>query len=1277
MVGATVRVDALPDLVAVTDSNGFFRLENVPAPEFAVHIDGSTATNAPAGTVYATVGKIFESVPGTEIQLTQDGSVFDVFLPTIAESDIQDLSATEDTEVGIGSAGVAQLQELFPEVEASTWELLGVTFPAGSAQDEEGNVATGATIIPVEPNRLPAPLPPGVDPQLVISIQAGGATNFDVPAPVTFPNFDGLAPGEQSLIWSFNHDSGKFEVIGTGTVSEDGLRVVSDPGVGIFAPGWHFTQPGVQHEEMPERDDCEGIGDNALTALRQGLAAIASGISAVSGTIDILPWENIPLAGYVLDSKLNIISLLTGIAADYLAQGEVSDGTRAQALALYANLEFGWIPSVGWIASTPVDIASAGIGWNAYSQQANKGSEAFNNFTDQLFDCLDQEILQPIAEAFERIGQYIGDLAERVIDGVVSSAEDIINFIFEFGDALIDEITEERRSELEKKLDRADRALEDLKQSGENTIREIIRNEVPLPVLPPSEIPLPSIEKLKDYLFNVIGQITSPAVGAFYSVETTSSQVLARGILNDSGSWNAVLPSNRLLQVSYYDPVTSLTWQDFILTGNSGSSSQERRLIVQQSAVDSDNDGLPDIAEAAIGTASDNFDTDGDGISDIAEIEQGLDPLGDRGFPTGIIASLPLQGEANAVVVEGDTLNEQNQTAYVATGSHGLAIIDAGQFNNPIVLGQLDLAGDATDIAVDPNLQIAAVATNSGGLQLVDVSDPMVPILSRAINISVNQVEIFDGIAYATVGTSLRAIDLLTGEELHNTTLPGSGTVTGLAREGTNLYAFASGGRTLSVIDIAQTNAINVIGQFNVQISDIVSVFAANDIVYLGGAGFATPNGLVTIDVSDPTAPTLISGPDQFFDTRALALNGSGIALIGSEIEGRGVGIYNVADPTDTNNFITQIAAPGRALSIAIASGIAYVASDTGGLAVINYLPFDNQGQTPSISITSAVDVDPNSEGVQVTEGGDIPIGATVADDVQVRNVELLVNGEVASNDVSFPFELRAIALSDDPDATTVEVQARATDTGGNVALSNPLTFELVPDTFAPLVQSTTPTADISAINVSAFTITFNEALDTTIVDPSGITVLNLGEDGENGGDDDTSVTIQTVETPSERRLVILPNAPLETFRTYQVTLDPSIIQDRAGNPLESAFSFQFANTVEPGNSREDAPIIDVVTSPKSFTNIIDSNNPVDYYRLELPEGDTSYDFNLTLDGLSANAGVRILDSNQNTVLQSSYNDTEAKNLSLFLTPGTYFIQIIQGSSMPALYNLTIQANAM
>ena len=88
---------------------------------------------------------------------------------------------------------------------------------SGSAQDRLGNPATEGAIIPVAPDRIPAPVPvnsnPGnhemfylkfqkiihLFPGLVISIQAPGAVVFDVPAQVTFPNVEnGTTPGNIS-----------------------------------------------------------------------------------------------------------------------------------------------------------------------------------------------------------------------------------------------------------------------------------------------------------------------------------------------------------------------------------------------------------------------------------------------------------------------------------------------------------------------------------------------------------------------------------------------------------------------------------------------------------------------------------------------------------------------------------------------------------------------------------------------------------------------------------------------------------------------------------------------------------------------------------------------------------------------------------------------------------------------------------------------------------------------------------------------------------------------
>jgi predicted secreted protein len=88
-------------------------------------------------------------------------------------------------------------------------------------------------------------------------VQTDGATNFDQPAPVCFPNLpdpdtgDPLAAGEKSALFSFNHDTGRWEIAGSMTVSEDGTLICADEGVGVRAPGWHGSQPGSDGQAEP------------------------------------------------------------------------------------------------------------------------------------------------------------------------------------------------------------------------------------------------------------------------------------------------------------------------------------------------------------------------------------------------------------------------------------------------------------------------------------------------------------------------------------------------------------------------------------------------------------------------------------------------------------------------------------------------------------------------------------------------------------------------------------------------------------------------------------------------------------------------------------------------------------------------------------------------------------------------------------------------------------------------------------------------------------------
>jgi len=1762
IVGATIRVDGLPEVTAVTDENGFFQLEATPAPEFFVHIDGSTATSAPAGTTYASLGKPFHSVAGHSIPLQKHGEPFDIFLPTIATTDFQPLSATETTAVGLGAAGKAQLAALFPDRDAATWERLQVSFPPGSAQDRFGNPAPQATIVPVDPQRLPAPLPPNLDPQLVISIQAEGATTFDVPAPITFPNLTGLSPGKQALIFSFNHDAGRWETLGSGTVSPDGQTIASDPGVGIRAPGWHFadrgspahpmaeeepeagefTAAGVQDylfvddggsvtlqfsnqteetvtveigfdpqtasaflEDLPEQSTIslapgtqrtvdffvkdlldpaavDAATENILYGAKFGVSASSSsgtlfdrdmfvyrlfdiadddhtdgtidfektfnddrggvlqakplkfalldearpslslasatanpgadpihfGVVAGDGDSDpqiqfdparkdsrVIVGEqtdslvlkangnlvgNIQLRGTAVDSQkvffskqdfVNIVKewvddryassrapdfvalfpdfdgdgkrsdegnfqttagLLydaivknLGLIFDHVDNGMIDNSASKDALSivnaspsknsdgiwvgmdnviidgqvpttfcssiahsacadwidfdrktfndfvaqesktslaqekfrfdritnqypgdrLVVNLDiltenaqivknqfrfsgaiaFGAVlanviaheiahllgaidlnqdfksiyPTAGFLLGSPslthlspfspqsTPVVKTGLGlpvtatefqtsYTYYKQVVNLDPSDFapnptskqavnsGNFGLPPFGTFDnsvavnneglnlglnnsvaadhesstfilnpsvaannqslppgnsvqipsvgsandsipfliahqlwQPLNAPLLKASDsssitldeptRPGIREVDLGATVADGTGGESSTFKMFLVNIGDQdlhirnieLVDggagfsvEGVETLPDTLlpfnpdsipldliELQPDLADRIELEASQHA-ITVRfdpdalgvaadvlRIERNslrgkpvEIPLsglgvspagditvtvnnnnaggqdvhggakivegfatignigsrplsitairtgplganqfaaanlpadfgPANPLAIDPGESFELDLAFDAKLLGLqrgeiqivsddpdtpiVTQAIVGTgtldqhpnlqwgddYVAVQSRNAPFPQRTRSSLTGDFDFILPGETPYKLAVFDPESGLIWHS---VGRSAPSGQRTNFNLPSfwasDNPDSDGDGLPDDIEFAIGTSPDNPDTDGDGIDDFTEIQQDLDPLSGLAVPTGIVASLPLAGEAKAVVVAGTSGDVRQHTAYVATGSHGLALVDVSQFDEPILLSQLDLAGDAVDVAVDERLQLAAVASDIGGLHRLDVSDPLLPRLLDPLPLRATQVEAVDGIAYVASGDSLRAIDLGTGESLQQLSLPGSGTVTGLAREGTRLYTFVSGSDTFSVIDIAEAGAARVLGQLPVADDNpqVRVAVGTDDVVYLSGVG------LQTIDVSDLTALTLMSEADLPFAAGGAALNGSGLVL--ATAEGRGLEIYESGDPQNTGAFLTRIATPGSASDVAIAAGIAYVADGSGGLQVANYLPFDAAGQAPELRIRGDVaDLDRQTPGVQVLAGTSIPIQVDVSDDVQVRQVELLVNGEAVRHDLSFPFDLSAIAQSSDSSASTVEVQVRATDTGGNETLSNRLTFDWVPDTFAPTIEAIDPTDGAeTARNLRRITVRFSEAIDAATAVAANFQLRNAAEE---------ILTPETIQLRSDDKIVQLTYEPLAAG-DYTLAIEGTAVTDRAGNALDT-----------------------------------------------------------------------------------------------------------------------------
>jgi len=331
-------------------------------------------------------------------------------------------------------------------------------------------------------------------------------------------------------------------------------------------------------------------------------------------------------------------------------------------------------------------------------------------------------------------------------------------------------------------------------------------------------------------------------------------------------------------------------------------------------------------------------------------------------------------------------------------------------------------------------------------------------------------------------------------------------------------------------------------------------VFVGGGVAYVGGGSGEFNGGFVTVDVSSPAAMALISGVDNVsIAGKSVVANGAGLALsVGRDrgsfpyLRDRSVlDVLDASDPADTGTSAGRFVLPSPPHSLALGSGLAFVADGSAGLVVANYLPFDTLGQAPVVTATTpGADVDPASVGIQAREGSTLTLDVNVVDDRQIRNVEVLLDGRVVSNDVAYPWPGRLTLPKIDGIDDTVTIQVRAADTGGNVGLSAPITIQLVRDTVAPAIVSTNlPDGAVRGTAFRTVSIEFSEGIDPATVMPSTVVLTD--------GSGTAVVPLDMVLRRDGRELQL--TYPTLTEGAYQLRLDAAAITDRAGNALASA----------------------------------------------------------------------------------------------------------------------------
>ncbi|MEM7261785.1 MAG: Ig-like domain-containing protein, partial [Planctomycetota bacterium] len=616
---------------------------------------------------------------------------------------------------------------------------------------------------------------------------------------------------------------------------------------------------------------------------------------------------------------------------------------------------------------------------------------------------------------------------------------------------------------------------------------------------------------------------------------------------------STTLRANTPCEIRYVHPVDRKLARLPFTTGGSGSRKAlaEVAFAPPVDLTDTDGDGLVDELEEIVGTDPTLPDTDDDGIEDPVELAQGTDPLDGVALRVGVISTVGTVGDALDV-------SSLDGLVSVAEGEAGVSIFSVFEGMEPILLSRVDTPGLAQ--GVSSNAERVVVADGAGGLTIVDVREPAAITLEQNVPAEtlggeVRGVAVAGRVAWCALSTGdLVSVDAPTGGRLGVIDL--SAPVEDVAIEGRTLWAVTAVAGNRVEVHTIDTFSLEVLGSIEVFRNGVatprVRIAVSDGIAYVTHA-----TAVITLQLNKERVPSVLaSDVTQQVGWRHAVPNGTGlvVAAMGPN-SGNGptqdVSTWDFSDPTVNDSFIQSFSTPGSARAVSIYGGLAYVADSARGLQVINYLARDTGDVPPTVEFIGGAGVD--LESLTVEENQEVRILARVTDDVQVRTVEFLLDGESVVTDGNAPFEVafRSPALNA---ASEITLLARATDTGGNVRELE-TTLSLVPDSSPPVLLRESPRAGTTGDGAFVFGV-FSEQLDPATISNDSLTVENLGGDLEPATGDEIPVPGTVSWDPDLLTLSFLPETELAEG-LYRAAFSTDL-EDLSGNALEPGAEWTF-----------------------------------------------------------------------------------------------------------------------
>jgi hypothetical protein len=529
------------------------------------------------------------------------------------------------------------------------------------------------------------------------------------------------------------------------------------------------------------------------------------------------------------------------------------------------------------------------------------------------------------------------------------------------------------------------------------------------------------------------------------------------------------------------------------------------------------------------------------------------------------LSQITIPGYANNVDVSGGY-------AYVAAGATGLQVVNVSNPAVPVIVAARDTAGNANDVRVVGNFAYVADGTN--GLVIVNISDPLNPVITGSADTPGEAVDVWIAGNYAYIADSSSGLSIINVTNpaapiLVSTTATG-GVARGVAVRENVAVVVSDSTNTLRTFNVTNPSSPQALG--SVTLSGSLKDVALNGTLaavaaYTGGAQF--------VDFSNPSAPVLRgslpgSAPNGFVP-RDVEF-GIGFAVFAEQLFPNAVPFVDFGDPTNPSmRGIIDFSPLGdyAGTGIAVAGPFVYMTGEnfivgpengTNGntrLFIGQYLPLEDlAGVPPTVSL------EPLPGGNTRIQGERITVSAEASDDIAVAAVNFLIDGVVAFTDTSAPYQYSfTLPIT----ANEMTILAEGFDLAGNRGQSDPLNLTIIPDPLTTvsgrvLDEAGTPINGAQVTVTGGFTGTSGSDGSFSI---AGVTTVN----------GDVAATASAVVNSVEVRGSSLPVAPVRggttnvgDFRLFSARFETQIgpcwsSDDDTFTNITLPFAFNFYGT--------------------------------------------------------------------------------------------------------------------